>query len=573
MKIKLFIFALLALLVTSCTGDAFPEPSKKERKTVTINVLISPETRVTYNDANLKLAWESGDQLLLAGYNGTTFIGSSIFDYDGTGNTFSGTPVGGVGTTYKAYYPAGAVTLDANGNVQPFSADFWQQTQNGNGATDHLRNKLILFDNDANAIDQPFSLALKSDIMRFKLSGMPQTIGDPKTLIWTVTTAGGGDQSVTLNIANYTHTSGAELTAFLAFDPTFMNIAANGKVKITLVGDKSYEWSTTNSGKSYTPGNRYKATVSGTWTEVVPFIYTIRTDQANTTHKIYLRSSNPPACPATLTIDWGDGSSEIIPQNTALNQNMASHPYVNAGDYTITIYSDQTNFSNVQMPQITFNRGITGENLLTAVLSPFPNMGATYFDYCFSRCSGLTSIPADLFRYNTGVTTFNRCFFDCTQLYSIPEGLFSYNTLATNFEYCFRGCSQLNSVPTDLFRYNTKVTTFYCCFSKCSQLTSIPADLFRYNTQATNFRWCFYDCIKLQLIPEIFPDPDTEPDFFAGRTMNFAECFINVASSYTTATGTAPKLWEFNGSSNWSFSKCFNNANVTNKDFIPGNWK
>jgi len=77
----------------------------------------------------------------------------------------------------------------------------------------------------------------------------------------------------------------------------------------------------------------------------------------------------------------------------------------------------------------------------------------------------------------------------------------------------------------------------------------------------------------LQLIPEIFPDPDTEPDFFAGRAMNFAECFINVASSYTTATGTAPKLWEFNGSSNWSFSKCFNNANVTNKDFIPGNWK
>ena len=105
MKIKLFIFALLALLVTSCTGDAFPEPSEKERKTITINVLISPETRVTYNDANLKLAWESGDQLLLAGYNGTTFIGSSIFDYDGTGNTFSGTPIGEWGPPTRPIIP------------------------------------------------------------------------------------------------------------------------------------------------------------------------------------------------------------------------------------------------------------------------------------------------------------------------------------------------------------------------------------------------------------------------------------------------------------------------------------
>ena len=57
MKPKLFIFALLALLVASCTDEIdIPEPTAKEGEMVTINATIPQEdTRVTYHDNTRKL--------------------------------------------------------------------------------------------------------------------------------------------------------------------------------------------------------------------------------------------------------------------------------------------------------------------------------------------------------------------------------------------------------------------------------------------------------------------------------------------------------------------------------------
>jgi hypothetical protein len=155
--------------------------------------------------------------------------------------------------------------------VQPLAADFWQQTQNGNGMTDHLRYKLLLFDKNANALDQTFSLALKSDILRFTLGGIPQDVGTLRSLIYTVETATGVFKSLQLNVNGVTFSSALDtLTAFLAFDPAGVKIAEDGEVKITLIGDKAYKWSNTIvSGMLYVAGKRYTANVSGTWTEIV----------------------------------------------------------------------------------------------------------------------------------------------------------------------------------------------------------------------------------------------------------------------------------------------------------------
>ena len=489
-------------------------------------------------------------QVVAGGYDALgNYKGKTTFTYSGT-NTFTGTPVTDA-TTYKVYYPS-TVTLDANGNVQPIADSFWQQTQNGDNTATHLQSKLLLFDEAANPLTETFSLVLKSSIMRFKLSGMSTNIGAIKSIIWTITTAGGEARSMTLNITNYTYTSGAELTAFLAFDPTFMNIGTSGKVKITQVGDKSYEWSTTNSGKSYAAGNRYKAAVSGTWEEVVPFIYTIRTTEPSTTHRIRLRSAAS-TIPAKLTIDWGDGSANtIINQGPAASQILASHPYTNAGDYTITIYSDQPNSSQIQFPQITFNRETTGENLLTAVLTPFPNMGATSFENFFKSCSRLTSIPAELFKNNTGATNFGYCF-DCRRLSSIPAGLFANNTEASIFEYCFRGCHGLTSIPAELFSNNTKATTFKNCFYYCTGLTSIPATLFNNNTLATSFWSCFANCEALTSIPAGLFDTNT-------LATNFSSCFMNCFS----LNGSIPAGLFYNNEQAESFSSCFANcSNLT----------
>ena len=270
MKFKLYIFALLALTVVNCTREHLPELVKEDEMIIIIRATIPQGTRVAYNDTTLELSWESGDQILLAGYDADgNYIDCATFNWSG-GNNFTGTAVA-CAETYKAYYPA-TVTLDANGNVQPCDAIFWQQTQNGNGTTGHLRNKLLLFDEVANPIGQSFNLVLKSSLIRFNLKGVSTDIGTLNNLSWTVETETGVFNSMTLNLTGVTHSSASDsITAFLAFDPAVMNIAAGGKVKITLLGNKSYYWwsSPVANEKTYDRGNRYKATVNSGWEEII----------------------------------------------------------------------------------------------------------------------------------------------------------------------------------------------------------------------------------------------------------------------------------------------------------------
>jgi hypothetical protein len=79
MKVKLFIYALLALLVAGCTRDPLQEPEKGGGRRVIISATIPAETRVAYDDDRLTLSWQNGDTLLLAGYDGTTYKGSEKF--------------------------------------------------------------------------------------------------------------------------------------------------------------------------------------------------------------------------------------------------------------------------------------------------------------------------------------------------------------------------------------------------------------------------------------------------------------------------------------------------------------
>ncbi len=607
MKFKPFIFALLTLLITSCTREILPEPVEQGEKLVTISAKISPETRVSYTDgAPGTLAWETGDRLILAGYDATgNYISSSTFNWQ-SGNTFLGNSVPGA-ETYKAYYnPAGAITLDNNGKVQ-LPADFWQQTQNGNNDTEHIGNKLLLSDTLANAIDQTFNLTLQSSIIKYDLSQIPSLGAQINKLIWTVeATTGGETRSAILDLNVLTYgSSPVSLTAYLAFDPTVMKIAAGGKVKVTVIGaGRSYEWSKpVAAGKNYDAGKRYTGTINSDWIPAKSgFRFTITTDKA-LTYEIWQPITGATS-PANLTIDWGDGSPNwtINSGDPLPNVALASHPYTGAGNYTITIYSDQPDPSNIQMPLITFYNYPVTDTLLTAVLDPFPNMGATDFTQCFSGCSQLNSIPVDLFRYNKQAAFFEDCFSYCVGLTSIPAGLFSHNTEATDFYGCFSGCTGLTAIPTGLFDNNTHAIHFVDCFSNCPLLTSIPSGLFDNNTEATdfcqcffectglteipaglfssninatNFKRCFSGCTKLKLIPEIFPQPDAinRPVYFNDRTMDFTDFCKNVGTHPTATVGTAPELWLFSYGAGVTSTGCFTGANVTNYGTIDPNWK
>jgi hypothetical protein len=76
----------------------------------------------------------------------------------------------------------------------------------------------------------------------------------------------------------------------------------------------------------------------------------------------------------------------------------------------------------------------------------------------------------------------------------------------------------------------------------------------------------------LVLIPEIFPDPTTNNNFFAGRAMNFESCFQNVGTNSATP-GTAPRLWEFYHTAGLRTTNCFTGATtLTNYNNIPSAW-
>ena len=272
MKLKLLISALLALLVAGCTHNInLPEPAEEEGKMVTISATIPPETRVAYDDDTRTLSWQDGDQLLLVGYDGTTYKGYKIFNYSGNGNSFNGEEVP-YATTYKAYYPGNVITVDLNGNLKPLPANFWQQAQNGNNSTAHLRNKILMYDETANPLNETFNLALKSSIIKFNLQNVPANVGTLVNLIWIVENEPGVNKHLRLDVTGVTFSTAQDnITAFLAFDPAVTQVTANGKVRISLIGEQTYVWTsgTLTEGKNYSVGNRYTGSVNSGWVRVV----------------------------------------------------------------------------------------------------------------------------------------------------------------------------------------------------------------------------------------------------------------------------------------------------------------
>ncbi|MGI5847353.1 MAG: fimbrillin family protein [Candidatus Cryptobacteroides sp.] len=306
MKFKLFIFALLALMTASCTQEIdILELAEKAGEMITIDVSIPQETRVAYDDATLKLSWEANDQILLVGYDNTNnYVGSSKFSWTGIDNKFTGTPVDGA-TTYKAYYPA-SLWLDENGNLQPFIGPFWQRTQNGNNTTGHLKNRLLLFDVEANALNQPFRLSPQSCILKLVLSGIPQEVGALSQIVWTVEIAEGQYKSLLLDVTGVTF-SGSEnsVTAFLPFDPNEIHLAANGQVSIRLFGAQSYLWShTVTSEKNYLPGKRYTGIVTGNWKPIINPLDYVAEYNVNPAGTDFV--DNLTACDVSGYFNWAD---------------------------------------------------------------------------------------------------------------------------------------------------------------------------------------------------------------------------------------------------------------------------
>ena len=213
----------------------------------------------------------------------------------------------------------------------------------------------------------------------------------------------------------------------------------------------------------------------------------------------YASISLTPTVSNTVTVDWGDGNTDIW---LSTSQEIKSHTYTGVTDssvYNITISCSNGTYS--------FNNYITGsqENNKNCVYTDIKlsNKVTSLGIQCFYNCYSLQSITIPI-----GVTSLGgSCFYNCysLQFITIPNGITSLGN------YCFNQCYSLKSISIP-----NGVTSFGdYCFNQCFSLQFITIP----NTVTSLGSGCFVLCYSLQSI--------TIP---SGVTSLGSYCFYNCSS-------------------------------------------
>lgn len=537
--------------LTGNTATDTPETSKTLVLTVGTPTDESTQTRVAYDDAGLKLTWQTGDQLTVAGFDADdAYKGCSTdFTYQGeenkTSGPFEGTAVSGA-TTYTLYYPN---TVQVDQSTGDASLSMEGQTYTPDDPAAGLKNYILLKSTSKISPEADFTLEMASSIMKFDLGNIPAEVGKLAKLVWMLEDNAGNRQNLMLDFpadaVTFGTGGGNTLTAYLGFMPSG---DAMTKFTVMLVGDKIYQQEVAMAGgKTYNAGSRYTATMASEWTECEQMKMTVKVDNTNGLG-FNIPFPGYKIVPANTIVDWGDSSSSLIPQGTKTTDNDAfNHTYSQADTYTITITSGKAVTEQQILPMDFYSnrKGNNNAKKLVSMDTPLLNMNTLQPSYLFGNCSNLTTIPSGLFDKNTAIMGFGFCFYGCSSLKAIPDRLFDKNTNVMDFGYCFNGCSSLKAIPVGLFDNNTNVTDFNNCFQGCSSLKAIPDGLFDNNTNVTYFSYCFQDCNTLAAIPKGLFNKNT-------AATNFSSCFYNC----NTLTAIPDGL--FNNNTNVTdFSGCF----------------
>lgn len=218
---------------------------------------------------------------------------------------------------------------------------------------------------------------------------------------------------------------------------------------------------------------------------------------------------------STYKVDWGDGEIARVEKGTAFEAyDNFRHQYSQNGTYKVILTSAIGDYAYKQMDVIGFNKYRTNANSyssapgkdntkLISIDTPLLNMGAVEADNIFAFCTALTSVPSNLFKYNSKLISLESGF-QATTLTTVPAGLFDPLENILHFKYLFRNCTNLSSLPSGLFAKNFKAYDFKFCFMGCKSLTLnskifISSDLekdtrFIDLTNAVDFSWLFYEC-------------------------------------------------------------------------------
>jgi hypothetical protein len=321
---------------------------------------------------------------------------------------------------------------------------------------------------------------------------------------------------------------------------------------------------------------------------------TVETPSASATWSVNIVAGTTP----NLLVEWGDSSSD-----TYTTTGIKDHEYATAGTYTVRIsgtfasggrirLGNTGNFAYLKAVQpvggitniTSFQDSMNGCAGLTSLPANlfrwYPNISVSdAFLSTLRGCTGITSLPADLFRYNTSVVNFRGTFRE-SGITSIPVDLFRYNTLvaANGFYDTFRGCTGITLIPADIFRYNVNVSTdgFRYTFGSCTNVAILPALLFKYNVACTSFQEVFISCNKLQLRADMFFDTGEASTRFLDQSVNFTDA-MRFSTTFAGSQGTAPALWGCTfGTGTPTTTNCFtghSTSSVDNYGDIPTDWR
>jgi hypothetical protein len=210
------------------------------------------------------------------------------------------------------------------------------------------------------------------------------------------------------------------------------------------------------------------------------------------------------------------------------------------------------------MPLITDMEGCFSYCLFTSVPSGFFDNQplVTNIKWLF-RNANITTVPSGLFDIFSNVTTMEGLFYE-SSISSLPANILDNLTSVTNGIYFCRNATNLSSLPNELFRYNSLLSSLNSAFFGCSSLTSIPTDLFFNVPSLTNLADAFRSSGLTSVPAGLFSN-------FTIASCNLDSIFRSCTSLTTInqITGTTTSLRLTN-----AFRDCTSLTTVPNSTFL-----
>lgn len=262
------MFACIMMLAASCSSDddgiiEESEPSVfGDEVVIGVGMPDDEDTRVAIND--LELAWEEGDKLAILGFDGSgKYIAESDFTIQtGAGSksaTFKGNEIINA-VKYKVVYKSANLNVQKDGT---YSMDYFksEQTEMGNNA--HLRENILLSNDEVSELKGNVKLDLKNSFLRINIKSLPIGLDYTNIIKWFVNY--GSENEVLQGTLKFNGSLKGDADNYLYMPFTVKsNLEPGGVMAFTFLSSSVYRVVSgkSNGGKTYKPGMRYNVTIA-----------------------------------------------------------------------------------------------------------------------------------------------------------------------------------------------------------------------------------------------------------------------------------------------------------------------